>query len=476
MNHVWALCATLTLLFSACATTAGQTTTAREIKHPTGLDKYVFAPDASFTYELANEIAENGVTQYVLDMTSQTWRDLTEVNRTRWQHWVSIYIPDHLSYDSALLYIGGGRNGSPAPDKMSSEFAQMARVSESIVVYLGTVPNQPLVFPDDGLERSEDELIAYTWEKFLRTGDETWPARLPMTKSAVRAMDAAQAFCATEKAGSHPIRSFVVAGGSKRGWTTWTTAAVDNRVSAIVPIVIDMLNVKASFKHHWEAYGFWAPAVGDYTAMGLMDWIGTPEYDALLALVEPYSYIKRYTMPKLIMNSCGDQFFLPDSSQFYWDDLIGDKYLRYVPNTGHGLDDSDAFFTLLAFYHSIISATRLPQYQWDFGKDNTLAVTTPDQPLEVNYWSATNPKARDFRVDEAGKIWTSTPVEAAADGSYRVKLQTPPEGWTAQMVELTFAGPKGTPLKYTTPVKVLPERLPFTYTPPESLPQGYLSH
>ena len=39
----------------------------------------------------------------------------------------------------------------------------------------------------DGKERTEDGIIAYTWEKFLKGGDDQWPARLPMTKSAVRA-------------------------------------------------------------------------------------------------------------------------------------------------------------------------------------------------------------------------------------------------------------------------------------------------
>ena len=57
---------------------------------------------------------------------------------------------------------------------------------------------------------------------------------------------------------------FVVSGASKRGWTTWTTAAVDKRVVAIIPIVIDLLNVEPSFEHHWQAYGFWAPAIKDY--------------------------------------------------------------------------------------------------------------------------------------------------------------------------------------------------------------------
>ena len=46
---------------------------------------------------------------------------------------------------------------------------------------------------------------------------------------------------------------------------------MDKRVVAIVPIVIDLLNVVPSFKHHWAAYGFWAPAVGDYEAMGIMN-------------------------------------------------------------------------------------------------------------------------------------------------------------------------------------------------------------
>jgi PhoPQ-activated pathogenicity-related protein len=440
----------------------------------TALDRYVRAPDPSFAWKLEKTLVADDITQHVLNMTSQTWRTPDEVDRTEWQHWVSIAVPEKVDFDTALLFIGGGKNGNAAPDTINEDFARMAKMTNSVIVELSMVPNQPLEFGGDGKKRTEDDLIAYTWDKFLRTGDETWPARLPMTKSAVRAMDAVQAFMASPEGGGRIINEFVVAGGSKRGWTTWTTAAVDDRVVAIVPFVIDLLNVKQSFKHHWEAYGFWAPAVGDYEASGLMDWMGTREYDKLLQQEEPYSYIDRFTMPKFIVNACGDQFFLPDSSQFYWDDLVGDKYLRYVPNAGHGLDDSDALISLIAFYHGIISDTPLPQYGWEFVGD-TLVVRTPNKPLAVKYWSATNPKVRDFRVDTAGKIWKDAAVEASPDGSYQVTLQTPAEGWTAQMVELTFEGPGGTPLKFTTPVKVLPETLPFTYTPPSVQPRGYLS-
>lgn len=35
----------------------------------------------------------------------------------------------------------------------------------------------------------------------------------------------------------------MIAGPSKRGWATWTTMAVDKRVFAAMPIVMDLLNL-----------------------------------------------------------------------------------------------------------------------------------------------------------------------------------------------------------------------------------------
>ncbi len=89
---------------------------------------------------------------------------------------------------------------------------------------------------------------------------------------------------------AHPsaVENFVISGASKRGWTTWTTAAVDERVVGMAPLVIDMLNVLPSFQHHFKSYGDWSPAVENYVNSGIMDWMGTPEFDRLLALVEPF--------------------------------------------------------------------------------------------------------------------------------------------------------------------------------------------
>lgn len=41
-------------------------------------------------------------------------------------------------------------------------------------------------------------------------------------------------------------------------------------------------------------------------------------------------YIDRLTMPKLMVCTSGDEFFLNDDSFFFWDMLEGDKFIRYA--------------------------------------------------------------------------------------------------------------------------------------------------
>jgi PhoPQ-activated pathogenicity-related protein len=236
---------------------------------------------------------------------------------------------------------------------------------------------------------------------------------------------------------------------------------VDRRVVAIAPIVIDLLNVVPSFKHHFRAYGFYAPAVQEYVDMGIMDWMGAPEFERLLKIVEPYEYRDRLTLPKLLINACGDQFFLPDSSQFYFDDLQGVKYLRYVPNADHSLKGSDAWFTLLAWHEAIVNQRTLPQFTWEFPDNKTIRVESPKMPKEVTLWQATNPSARDFRLETLGAVWSSVPLTAGPTGAYEARVEPPSRGWTAYLVELTYDLGGPAPLKLTTPVRVTPDVLPF---------------
>jgi PhoPQ-activated pathogenicity-related protein/creatinine amidohydrolase/Fe(II)-dependent formamide hydrolase-like protein len=427
----------------------------------TALDDYVKKPDASYTYSVVSTIESKGYTAYVLDMTSQSWRSEKEVDRTIWKHWVTIIKPDKVKSDTGLLWINGGSNDKDAPQSADMMLVNIALATGTVVTDLRMVPNQPLNFPDGGRPRYEDAIVAYTFDKCIVTGDPTWALLLPMAKSAVRAMDTVQKHVGSDAGGGIAIKKFVVSGASKRGWTTWLTAAVDKRVAAIVPAVIDVLNMKESMRHHFSAYGFYAPAIHDYQEMKIFDRLWTKKGEQLRNLIDPYEYRSRYTMPKFLVNSTGDQFFLPDSAQFYFDVLPGEKYLQYIPNTDHGLDFSAAA-SLLLFYQSILANAPLPKFTWKAEGDSIRVKPISGKLKEVNLWQASNEKTRDFRVDTIGRAWKSSPVVVGEDAvGFDVRVDEPNEGWTAFFVEMVYDSGGAVPYKFTTQVHVVPQRLPF---------------
>jgi PhoPQ-activated pathogenicity-related protein len=424
----------------------------------TPLDNYVAASDPNYAFSLNSTLPGADYTAYVYYMASQRWRSAPpEVDRSLWVHWLTVIVPSTVSHSTGLLFITGGDNGGSPPGSVDSTLAQVAVASHTIAAELRMVPNQPLRFADETdpryvtSGRREDQLLAYGWDKFLRTGDPTWLVLLPMTKSAVRAMDTVQAVQPT-------VTGFVVSGGSKRGWTTWLTAAVDPRVAAIAPKVIDLLNIDQSMQHHWDAYGFWSSAIQDYVDMGIMDWMDTPEFQQSLSIIDPFSYVDRLTIPKFIMNSTGDQFFLPDSSQFYFDALQGEKHLRYMPNTDHS---GTVWYDFFAFYNAFLDGVPRPQFTWTKEPDGSLRVQTATTPTHVLLWQATNPDARDFRLETIGPVWTSSTLSDQGGHVYVAQVPEPAQGWTAFMVELEFPSGGPYPFKMTTEVSVVPQTLPY---------------
>jgi PhoPQ-activated pathogenicity-related protein len=424
---------------------------------------YVLADDPAFGYEIVHQQKKDSYTYYVMRMTSQHWLSPEVVNETEWWHWVTLVVPDTYTYNTGLMWIGGGTKDDELPTEPDALSLHIATTTQSVVAQVHNIPFQPLVFADDPEnQRYEDAIIAYGWRKFMEGGardeDAYWLSRLPMTNAVVAAMDVVQEVIQQHQ---HPeLDHFVVAGASKRGWTTWTTGAVDERVVAIVPVVIDLLNVVPSFQHHWRNYGAWSPAVEDYVNEGIMDWQGSIEYNRLLEITEPYSYKEEFTMPKLLINASGDEFFLPDSWKFYYNDLPGEKHLMYVPNTGHDVSATDALQNLTAFYARILDQTPRPEYTWSIEGDSFIIKTDPaNKPTSVKLWQASNETARDFRIYVLGSKWTSTDIPVNDSGTYTVTMTAPSKGWTGYFVELTYPGKL--PLKVTTGVEVLPRTYPF---------------
>ena len=436
------------------------------------LQEYVSLEDDSYSWELLSSGSGDGYRIYFLKLESQAWRTGNEVDRTLWTHSLSIIIPDtarqaagRSGSAAVLLIIDGGSNDEVPPVDSDDTAIEMALDSGKIVSRLGMVPNQPIGFAPEFRGRIEDDLVAHTWNLYMETGDQGWLARWPMVKSAVRAMDTVEEFLASPPSAGFEdpleVEGFIVTGASKRGWTTWLTGATDARVSAIVPVVIDVLNVIPSMDHHYAAYGFWAPAVRDYEEQGIMARKNEGIYRDLIRLVDPYYYRDQLQIPKYIVNSAGDQFFLPDSSQFYFDELPGENYLRYVPNTDHSLSNCDARESIAAYTSLIAAGAPRPKFSWSMEDDGSIRVSTADQPTEVRLWQAVNPDARDFRLVTLGAAWSSRLLRSDGSGVYHARVRLPEKGWIAFFVELTYTPAPGKKLKFTTAVRVLPNVLPY---------------
>lgn len=432
----------------------------------TALDDYVARVDEAYKWELVSSTRHDYYTYHLIRLQSLQWRSADEVDRPIWEHWLGVIVPFHVTEKQALLHICGGHNENPAPDIVDQSEATLAWATNSIVAQLRMIPNQFLRFTDEHDPRylqngrREDQMVAYTWKKYLETNDPTWIATFPMTKAVVRAIDTLQEFAKQEL--YLDLDGFVLAGASKRGWTAWMTAAVDPRVTGVAAAVIDLLNLKKSIVHHFRAYGFWSPALCDYVDVGINHQLENPVFDNLLCLIEPLNYSDRLTMPKLVLNATGDDFFTPDSSCFYFGQLEGPKYLRYVPNTNHNLIGPDALKSAAAFYAAVIKGQHIPCCQWELSADGVLKVDSDHPPRSAKLWSAHNRMARDFRLSSIGPTWTSTDVEVNGQSSVEVQLHPPEEGWAAYMIELTFDGLNGLPIVQTTDVFILPDHLPFS--------------
>ena len=428
-------------------------------KKQSPLKDFVTNNDPAFSYEIVETIKGEKWTTKIVKMVSQKWLSEDDVDLQEWWHWLTIVIPDDREETEALMVVSGGNHKNNVPNEANELLIGAAVGTKSVIASISNIPFQALNYKkDNNRELYEDDIIAYGWRQFLEGGakdeDAYWLAHLPMTKAVMRGMDVVQEIA--------NVDSFVVTGGSKRGWTTWTTGISDPRVKAIIPIVIDLLNVVPSFDHHWKCYGDWSPAIDSYKNEGIMDWMGSNEFNRMLEIMEPYSFVKELTLPKFLINATGDEFFVTDSSQFYWDDLIGQKYLQYIPNANHGLNGSYNLGSLVAFYDSVIKDKSIPKFDWKID-GNIIIVEIPAQGVEyeIRKWTAINEKARDFRVAVIGRTWESESIPVSDNGHYSIQIDSPETGYKAGLIEVIFKTDPNYPMTFTSGTIVTPNSYPF---------------
>ncbi len=404
----------------------------------TALLGYLNNGDKSYRWELKESYTIGDVKAYSLLLTSQQWHEYI------WTHQLTILVPAENKYDGALLFITGGSNNKGLPnwngqdDKFTQGMSAVASKNNGIVAILRQAPNQPLVG-----DLTEDALISYTLHKFKEDGDYSWPLLFPMVKSAVRAMDAIQEF--STKTLNHDVKRFVVSGASKRGWTTWLIGASDNRVAAIAPMVIDILNMPVNLDYQVEMWKEYSIQIEDYVKLGIPQTGRTEKGNAITTMVDPYVYRKKLTMPKMIFMGTNDEYWTVDAIKHYIDSIPGQNFIHYVPNVGHSLGDKkQALAGLSAFFGQTLAKTPYPVLQWDLSqtkKGVTLKVnTTPDILLDAILWS-TDSEDTDFRDEKwAGK---SLGLKKKKPSIITAIQPFPDNGYRAFYLDLKYKDPNG---------------------------------
>ncbi|MEN8187556.1 MAG: PhoPQ-activated protein PqaA family protein, partial [Bacteroidota bacterium] len=409
-----------------------------EVTPESALQSYLHNGDENYKWVIKDTLTIEGVTAYDILLTSQKWREHV------WNHQLTIFIPGEIEYKGALLFITGGSvkddmpNWSSKVDGIIKRFALMAKKNKAITAIIRQTPKQPLY---DGLV--EDQLISFTLHNFKKDKDYTWPLLFPMVKSAVRSMDAIQEF--SQKNLNKEIKRFTIAGASKRGWTTWLTGANDQRVEAIGPMVIDVLNMPVSLDYHIEAWNEYSPQIEDYTKLEIPQQVRTNDGDAITTMVDPYSYRKSLTMPKMIFIGTNDEYWPVDAIKNYIDSIPGENFIHYVPNAGHNLAGGEqALKALSAFWEHTLDKTPYPKLNYNITSNDdsaTLTVTaSPDELNNVFVWTA-NSDDRDFRDDK----WSSKTIKKGKEIIYDIKY--PQSGFKAFYIDLEYKDPNGG--KYT---------------------------
>ena len=423
---------------------------------------YIESTKNEFSYEIEDIIYDEDWTGFHIKMISGEWLDKKKVEDVEWSHYVDIVIPNETLTETGIMFIDGGVTDENY-FRLDSISVGYALKTKSIIVNLHNIPVQPINFLASDQENFvEDDLIAYAWSQFLERGakkeDIEWLPRLPMTRAVVRSMDLAQEIVAQN---NRKLNDFVVSGASKRGWTAWTTAAVDDRVVGLAPMVIDMLNLVPSFENHYRSYGEFSPAVQDYINYNIQDWMGTDEFEVLMSYIEPYAFKEKFTMPKYIINAGSDEFFSTDSWRFYYDELPDNKLIRYVPNKNHSLNGRYLDEDLISFFYRIVNDIDLPTLNWELIDDNLAVYLDYDGEYSVSIWRAFNKDGRDFRLWEEGELWKESKIKLNENNIYNIKLDNQVDGYQAIMVEFNLDNDSKFPLKISTGPYVIPDSYPY---------------
>jgi len=246
------------------------------------------------------------------------------------------------------------------------------------------------------------------------------------------------------------------------------------------------MNLNAQGRDSFQNIGQVVLAADIYDMVGTQHIAGHP-LELLEGIIDPYSYVDKLTMPKLLMLCGGDDFFAPDCTRTWWSKTPGTNLLYVFGNCPHEsyqnreeiankvMDMSgmlpDFQDAADAFVNALILDEPMPRITTDFGKDGTITAfqESPHEPTQVSlhFAHAAIPGTRDFRraVFTKSRLPMS-PVSGTKKREW--KAHPPPDlRYTAFYLEFRYPPPRpgAAEWRLTTEVAVLPQLRPFKLAP-----------
>jgi PhoPQ-activated pathogenicity-related protein len=170
---------------------------------------------------------------------------------------------------------------------------------------------------------------------------------------------------------------------------------------------------------------------------------------------------------------------MPDSAQYYWSQLTGEKHLRIVPNAEHSLAGHiiSVLDGALEFYKSLMNEeTTRPTYSWTISADGgTITVTTSTTKglVSAKAWMSNNTHARDWRLVTCAQkspscanpvFFKSVNLKESAPGVFSYTHAMPAVGWSAFFIELEYdINNDGDFMTVTSDMSIIPKKMPYPH-------------
>jgi PhoPQ-activated pathogenicity-related protein len=184
-----------------------------------------------------------------------------------------------------------------------------------------------------------------------------------------------------------------------------------------------------------QAWGAPSEEIRPYTDLGLDRILASPAGAQLRAIVDPYSYRAKLTVPKLVILATNDEYFPPDSANLYFDGLREPKHLLYLPNEPHSVEDYEPVVrSLRALHEASGGGEPLPRIEWEHrAADGALALCLRTEPAarSLRVWRAISDD-RDLRDAE----WQ--PAGHSRLPAARFVLAEPARGYVGLVGEASF--------------------------------------